>query len=171
MDERESGFTIVELMAVIAIGAVLLTLGAGALRDYTRLKALTGGHETTMTQLRHSQHRTFSEGYPKAYGIRFLEDGNRLDLVRYDASTNTCVVVESHKLTHGVTVSAAATDFLDNGATGKCEEAAPNASTGYEVALFYARGTANGGTVTYVLEGTSKQRTLDVNAATGKVSP
>lgn len=171
-ENRESGFTVVELMAVTAIGAILLSLGAAALRDYTRGKALQGARELTVTQLREAQQRTFSEGYPRAYGMRFLPQANRLDVVKYDASTGVCSVVESHTLTSGVRVSptAAKTDFTDTAATAACRSATPNASTGYEVVLFYARGTATAGKVTFELSGTSKEREVEVNAATGRVS-
>jgi prepilin-type N-terminal cleavage/methylation domain-containing protein len=166
----ERGFTLVELISVIAIGAILLSLGAGALREYTRGKALAGARDMTVTQLRHAQQRTFSEGYPKAYGIRFEKGGTRWDLVRYDASAATCVVVESHTLTNGVTISSASTgtDFSETAGASLCAGLAPVAS--YEVALFYARGTASAGKVTFNLTGGAKTRTVSVNGATGSVS-
>lgn len=171
-DRSQDGFTMVELLAVMSIGAILLTLSAGALRDYVRGKSLSGAHARVVTQLRNAQQRTFSEGYPKAYGVRFLKGGTRWDVVRYDAATATCTVVESHVLGDGVRISSAGsqTDFPESAAATACRSAAPNASGAYEVALFYARGTATGGTATFVLDGTSKQRTLTVNAATGRIS-
>lgn len=170
-DTRESGFTLVELLAVIAVSAILLTLGAGALREYTRGKALQGARDVAVTELREAQQRTFSEGYPNAYGLRFLPLAKRWDVVRYNASTGTCSVVESHTLTYGVRIAAApGTDFPDSAAATACRSAAPNASTGYEVALFYARGTAAAGKVTFELPGTGKTRAVQVNAATGRVS-
>ncbi|HEX2295083.1 MAG TPA: prepilin-type N-terminal cleavage/methylation domain-containing protein [Actinomycetota bacterium] len=171
-DRSQSGFTIVELLAVIVIGAVLVTLGAGALRDYTRGKALQGARDTTVTQLRELQQRTFSEGYPRAYGIRFLKEDVRWDVVRYDASTGSCSVVESHKLTNGVTISGtpAETDFPESAVADACRGAIPNYTGEYEVVLFYARGTATGGKVTFELDGTGKTRPVQVNAATGRVS-
>lgn len=167
----ESGFTLVELLAVIAVSSILLTLGAGALREYTRSKALQGARDVAVTELREAQQRTFSEGYPRAYGIRFLPGAQRWDVVRYNASTATCSVVESHTLTYGVRIGAApGTDFPDSAAATACRSAAPNASTGYEVALFYARGTATAGQVTFELPGTGKTRAVQVNAATGRAS-
>lgn len=168
----ENGFTVVELMAVMLIGAVLLTLGAGALRDYTRAKALAGARDMAVTQLRGAQQRTFSEGYPRSYGIRFLPSGKRWDVVRYDASAGTCSVVESQALTNGVRVapSTTDTDFPDSPAASACRTAAPNASAAYEVVLFYARGTATAGKVTFELPGTGKTRSVQVNSATGRVS-
>ncbi|HYO61171.1 MAG TPA: prepilin-type N-terminal cleavage/methylation domain-containing protein, partial [Actinomycetota bacterium] len=115
-DTTDSGFTIVELLVVTLIGAMVLGLGAVSLRHYLRTKALQGAHETTVTQLRSAQQRTFSEGYPRAYGLRFPKNGTRWDLVRYDARTATCAVVESHVLTNGVRVSATGTDFPDSAA-------------------------------------------------------
>lgn len=168
-DTSERGFTMVELLAVMAIGAILLTLGAGALRNYTRAKALQGARDTTVTSLRSAQQRTFSEGYPRAYGARFLKSGARWDVVRYDASTGACTVVESHALSNGVTV-AAATDFPESAAATACRNAGPNASGDYEVVLFYARGTATAGNVEFALAGSSSKRTVQVNATTGDVS-
>jgi hypothetical protein len=66
--------------------------------------------------------------------------------------------------------AAAATDFADSPGATACRAAAPNASTEYEVALFYARGTASAGQVTFELGGTTKTRVVRVNAATGRVS-
>ena len=173
MEHRsQSGFTLVELMAVTALLAIMLTLAAGALRAYTRGKALQGARDMTVTQLRTAQQRTFSEGYPRAYGVRFLKNGTRWDLVRYDASTGACTVVESHVLTHGVTISGAAadTDFPESAAATACRSAAPNGSGNYEVALFFARGSATGGKATFNLSGSGKTRTVTVNGATGGVS-
>ena len=171
-ETSQNGFTVVELLAVMTIGAVLLTLGAGALRDYTRGKALQGARDAAVTELRGAQQRTFSEGYPLAYGIRFLPQGTRWDLVRYNASTGTCSVVRSHSLTYGVRVAGttANTDFTESAAATACRNATPNASTGYEVAIFYGRGTASAGKVTFELPGTGKTRAVQVNAATGRVS-
>ena len=168
-DRSERGFTLVELLAVMAIGAMLLTLGAGALRQYTRTKALQGARDMTVTSLRNAQQRTSSEGYPRAYGVRFLDDGTRWDVVRYDASTGACTVVESHTLSNGVTI-AAATEFPDSAAATACRAASPNASGAYEVALFYARGTATAGSATFLLAGSTSTRTVTVNGATGRVS-
>ena len=173
MDRRsDHGFTLVELISVIAIGALLLTLGAGALRTYTRAKALAGARDMVVTQMRHAQQRTFSEGYPKAFGVRFLKGGTRWDLVRYDAATGLCTVVESHVLTNGVSISAdpAQTEFPESAAATQCKNAAPNGSGSYEVAFFYARGTATPGTATFLSNGSAKTRSVEVNPATGRVS-
>lgn len=171
MGERsERGFTLVELMAVMALGVVLLTLSASALRDYSRGKALAGARDMVVTQLRHAQQRTLSEGYPRAYGIRFLEGRQSWDLVRYDASTDTCVVVEQHTLAGALTISPD-TAFPDSTAESRCATAAPYVpAVTYETAFFYARGTATAGTAKILLEGSTKTRTVTVNAATGRVS-
>ncbi|HEX2057475.1 MAG TPA: hypothetical protein VHI71_03820 [Actinomycetota bacterium] len=162
----------VELLAVMAVGALMLTLGARELRDYTRSKALQGARDMAVTQLRGAQQRTFSEGYPRAYGVRFLKGGTRWDLVRYDAATGTCTVVESHVLSEGVTITGAAadTDFPESSAATACRSAAPSGSANFEVALFFARGSATAGKATFALTGTSKTRTVTVNGATGRVS-
>lgn len=170
MRERsEGGFTLIEVMAVAVIGALLLGLSASALREYSRAKALESAHTTTVSMLRSVQQRSSTDGYPRAYGIRFLKNGTRWDVVRYDASTGTCNVVESHDLTNTVIV-APVTDFPSSPAATACANASPGGSADYEVALFYARGTATAGTVEFKLDGTSKSRSLSVNAATGRVS-
>lgn len=166
---RESGFTILELMVVTLIGAILLGLGGAALRQYARAKALESAHVTTITQLRSAQQRTLTEGYPRAYGIRFLKNGARWDLVRYDAAAGTCAVVESHQLSNSVVV-AATTDFPDSAAATTCRSATPSGSSNFEVALFYARGSATPGTVTFQLGGSDKTRSISVNGSTGRVS-
>jgi prepilin-type N-terminal cleavage/methylation domain-containing protein len=167
-NRTESGFTLIELMAVTLIGAILLGLGGLALKQFSRAKALESAHTTTRTQLRAVQQRTFTEGYPRAYGIRYLKGGSSWDLVRYDAAAATCTVVEKHRLPDTVVV-ATSTDFPDSTAATACRSAAPS-STNYEVALFYARGSATPGTVTFQLAGTSKTRSISVNGATGRAS-
>jgi prepilin-type N-terminal cleavage/methylation domain-containing protein len=169
-DKSDSGFTLVEVLAVSLIGAMLLGLGAGALRHYVRAKALNSARETAVTQLRSVQQRTFTEGYPRAYGVRFPKNGARWDVVRYDASTGACTVVESHELSNGVRVAGAGTDFPESAAATACRSVAPNASTDHEVVLFFARGTATAGTVTFSLDGSTKTRQVQVNGATGRVS-
>lgn len=168
-ENRENGFTIIELMVVAVIGAVLLGLGGAALRHYTRAKALESAHTTTVSQLRAVQQRSFTEGYPNAYGVRYLKNGTRWDVVRYNATAGTCAVVESHLLTNSVAI-APSTDFPDSTAATACRSATPGPSADFEVALFYARGSATAGTVTFKLSGTDKSRSITVNGSTGRVS-
>lgn len=167
-DRNESGFTVIELMTVALIGAILLGLGGMALKQFSRAKALESAHTTMKTQLRAAQQRSFTEGYPRTYGIRFLKGGSTWNLVRYDAAAATCTVVETHRLPDTVVVSTA-TDFPDSTAATACRSAAPS-SANYEVALFHARGSATAGTVTFQLAGTSKTRSITVNGATGRAS-
>lgn len=168
MNNDESGFTLVELLMVLALTTLLLTIGAGAVRHFWRVRALTGARDSVATQMRLAQQRSFSESFPTVYGLRFEEGTDRWSLVRYNDTTGACTVVSSWKL-DAVTIGAT-TDFPEGAAALACRNAAPGGAPANEVAFFYPRGSASAGAVALTSDATGRTLTLQVSAATGRVS-
>lgn len=174
---RESGFTIIELMAAMAITGVLLTLGAFAARQYWFVRSLQTAQDTVVTALRSVQQRAMSESHPNVYGIRFLKGTSTFGVVRYDASapTPTCTVVNQQQLGNGtVFTSDTDTDFPDvPSMTDACRNAAPG-SADYEVVFFYARGSTNATTAVGSVElsqgQTGATKKVVVSRLTGRVT-
>lgn len=168
---NEKGFTLVELLAVLALTTVLLTVGASALGHYWRGRALTGARDAVAAQMKLAQQKSFSESYPTIYGVRFEKGSNRWALVRYNATTATCNVMSQFQL-DGVTIAtdAAVTDFPEGPAATACRNASPGAAAANEIAFFYPRGTASGGTVGLTSPSLGKTSRLSVNATTGRVT-
>lgn len=115
---REDGFTLIELMAVMAIGAILLTLSGAAVRHFWLAQTLDGATDEVVAQLRQVQQRATTESNPLVYGIHFREGSSDWKIVRYTpgtSSTQTCLVTEEDGVK--VKVCTAGTD----GTADACE--------------------------------------------------
>ena len=64
----DSGFTVVEVLAVSLIVIALLSLSAAAVRHYWRVRSLQGAQAEVISQLRQAQQRSASEGIPSSTG-------------------------------------------------------------------------------------------------------
>jgi prepilin-type N-terminal cleavage/methylation domain-containing protein len=174
---REAGFTIVELVATMAITAIVLTFGAFAVKHYWYVRSLQTAQDTVVTALRSVQQRSISESHPNVYGVRFLKGTSNFGVVRYDASaaTPTCTPVTQQQLGNGTLFSADAdTDFPDVAVmTAACRDAAP-ASPDYEVVFFYARGSTNAsssvGSVELSQPQVDRTKEIAVSRLTGRVT-
>jgi Tfp pilus assembly protein FimT len=175
----EAGFTLIELMVVSVLTMALLAISVGALRSYWQERALTGGQDQVVTQMREAQSRSVAESYPLVYGIRFLKGTSSYGVVRYNSANQTCQVVNNQSLADGVKVDTAGTDFPDvTTATVACRGATPipaGATTAnYEVVFFYPKGTANATSpnadqVLLSQPGLGRTREITVSALTGRV--
>lgn len=168
--KSESGFTLVEAMVVMALAAILMTLGAGALRTFWLTQALEGAHDGAMTQLRAQQERVVSESHPLVFGARFRVGSSDWDLVEYDPSTNVCSRTRAMKFENGVQVSAAS--FLETGtmapilAECRGDLGVPSSD---KFVMFFARGTASSGSLTLTQPSLGRSRSLSVKPITGRV--
>jgi prepilin-type N-terminal cleavage/methylation domain-containing protein len=165
--KREEGFTLVELLAVIALTSILLTLGATAIRYFWLGRALTGERDQIFTNLRSLQQQVVSESNPLIFGAWFkvttpsTDNGStQWGTVRYrpaDTAAGTaasCTSTATHRMDGGVQISDA--DFADTMAgsvtvstvatTCRAQVTASTAATDF--ALFLPRGTATSGCVT-----------------------
>jgi prepilin-type N-terminal cleavage/methylation domain-containing protein len=164
----QNGFTLVELMVVIVIGAVLLTLGASALRRYWFTQALEGSADALVSQMRQVQQRTDSESAPLVYGVRLEEGTSAWAVVKYDPKSATttdddeCTQLSTYEFSDGIRITAASFDSPPSILLSKCPESSQ------DFAMFFARGTATSGSVSLRHPITGKTRTVTVLPLTGR---
>lgn len=172
---RESGFTLIELLTVILIGAILMTLGASAVRQYWFVNAADGAAEKVVAELRQLQQRTAAESHPMVYGAWFKEDvtTGQWGLLRYDpkdASVSTddvCAQLGTpQRFGDGVVVTSASFDAAGGSIETKCTATAPGGS---DLVFFYARGSATDGEISLDHEAISEPLTVTVSGVTGRV--
>lgn len=169
---RESGFTLIEIMVVMAMSAVLMTLGAGAVRHYWFDSALRGSTEGIQNELRSLQQQAVSESHPLVFGAWFVpgtspEDAGRWGTLRYNPETSTCATPRTVNLDAGVFVSDASFDEMAP-ISSDCSNA-PGVPSGAEIALFRARGSATNGTVELTQLNTNQVQTVSISPMTGRV--
>jgi hypothetical protein len=166
-------------LVVFVIMGIVFTLGAYATRWYWLVRSLQGGQDQVVTQMQTAQQRSFAESYPNIYGIRVQPGSSNWAVVKGNASTNTCTVVNSFTLTSGakfVAPTSPQVDFTaDAGLTTPCRNATPNANASDQVAFFYPSGATNaaattGSTVLLNLATINRTRTITVSQLTGKVT-
>lgn len=166
--DREDGFTLIELMAVMALTAVLVTLGAFALRNFWLVRSHVGERDKVFTQLRAGQQQATSESSPFVVGawfeVRTPETDNgtpQWGMFRYrpaDASVipnipESCTSTSQVRMAGGVQIQSV--DFSNTlpgsdpaAVTLRCKGDIPAAANATDVVLFLPRGTATGGCVT-----------------------
>lgn len=163
----DSGFTLVELMAVIALMAILMTLGASALRRYWFVQGLVGAENEVVSQLRAQQQQSRTTA-PKVFGARFTIGSSEWDLISYDPTKDLgvrCERVEERTLGTGVIVQDAEFDqVLDE--AGEQEACLQGATA---LVLFYARGSATQGEVTLRQPNIDRSASVCVTGLTGRV--
>jgi prepilin-type N-terminal cleavage/methylation domain-containing protein len=165
--KREDGFTLIEMLAVIAITSILLTLGATAIRYFWLGRALHGERDQIFTNLRSTQQQVVSESNPLVFGAWFkvttpsTDDGSvQWGTIRYkpaDAAAGTaasCTSTGTHRLDGGVQISEASfADTMPGSTTvadvmSLCRTQVSAATSSTDFVLFLARGTATSGCVT-----------------------
>ena len=160
----DSGFTLVELMAVILLMTILVTLGAGALRRYWFVQALSGAQNEVLSQLRAQQEESRTTA-PKVFGARFTVASSDWQLIQYDATAPVpCTVTDQR--TFGSDVQVASVDF-DPGLSGAVLAGCLDGAT--DLVLFHARGSASPGSLTLVQSAVDRQLSVCVTGLTGRV--
>ena len=189
--KREDGFSLIELLAVIAITSIMLTIGASAIRYFWLGRSLHGERDQVFTNLRALQQQVVSESNPLVFGAWFKvmtpasDDGTpQWGTVRYrpaDPSTSpatpaSCTATGRQRLDAGVQISSV--EFADslagvtsiNDVITTCKAQVAVAASATDFVFFLARGTATAGCVTL----TQPRRDMDdvavsVGALTGRV--
>lgn len=170
MRGRENGFTLTELLMVTAVIGIALTLGAAAFNRYWKVRSLTGAIDEVVTELRAEQQDASTQTHPSVWGAWFKQGTSEWGVVRGNAETGTCQVTSRRTLPTRVTVgSVAFDDVIDPALSANC---AADAGTGAEVVLFFARGSATGGSVSlfHPQVGGGAPRTITVSPITGRVT-
>ena len=149
--ERERGFSLIELMFVMALMAILTTMGAFAVRQFWFGRSLTGGQDQVATQLRTLQATAVGEGVStRYYGAWFntaTATRSQWGTVRYDAVANTCTSTGAFTFDAGVVVDQV--NFSNTGEGGisvttpitTCQNLASIPDTA-DFVFFFSRGTA-----------------------------
>lgn len=165
--KREDGFTLVELLAVIALTSILLTLGVSAIRYFWLGRSLYGERDQIFTNMRTLQQQVVSESNPLVFGAWFkvmtpaTDDGSRQwGTFRYRPGTTspvtaaTCTSTGTHRMDGAVQVSSVEFGNTLTGVTSvadviaTCRTQIPASALATDFALFLARGTATSGCVT-----------------------
>lgn len=160
--KEESGFTLVELLAVITLMSILMAIGGLALRRYWFVQALSGAQQDIVSQLRVQQEESRTSA-PKVFGARFTSGSSDWDLIQYDSGV--CSRTETRTFDAGV--EAEAVDFDTGLPTAELTACLDGAT---DLVLFYARGSATPGRVS-VVHPTIDNRELEVcvTGLTGRV--
>jgi prepilin-type N-terminal cleavage/methylation domain-containing protein len=170
---KQAGFTLIELLSAMAIMAVLLGIGAIALRNYWWNQGLLRAEDEVVAQLTNLQDLSVSESNPITYGARFTDGSGTWHLVKFNgnsASTttdDTCADFGAAlTFADGVVISDA-TFSTTPVLTTKCRTIAGAGSD--EFVFFFPRGTATAGHVDINSTKVNKTRTVSVTPITGKV--
>lgn len=173
--QNESGFSLIEMLSVVALVAILTTLGAGALRSYWLTQSVNGGQDELISQLRRAQEQAVSESHPKVFGVRVLAGSSTWALVEYNPVGPSCTEIQSNEFRSGARVrtetftSTAETTYCEGNLKYADNTAVPDrATSGY--AWFYARGTATPGNIVLDNPLVSIERLVTVSPITGRVT-
>ncbi len=175
MVKRQHGYSMIEVMVVISLSALMLTLGAGALRNYWLNQALDGASDEIAAQLRLAQERSVSESHPVIYGVRVRHGSSNYALLRFDPkgdAPDECVLVHRNTFASGVVVKDAS---FPQPSPAPPEvtvcKTLPDNHVLHQFIFFYARGNATAGS--FALHqptlGTPKDRVITVVGITGRV--
>jgi prepilin-type N-terminal cleavage/methylation domain-containing protein len=174
--QKEAGFTLIEMLVAMALSAILLTLGAAAIRHYWFVQALEGSTDSVVTQMRQAQQQAESESHPLVYGVWFINVGDsaRWGTLQYDpAEASPCTEIGKRRFTTGVHISNVSFQ-VDPTRTTACRSALGTAgipsSGSAQIAFFYARGTATPGSLTLEQTQLGRSKGLTVTGITGRVT-
>lgn len=168
---RQDGFTLIEALVAMGLAAILVTLSAGALRNYWLTQSLYGARDEAVSQLRALQEQAVSETHPKVFGARFRVGSSSWSLVEYDpnrAVGSRCTEIDDVTFGTGVQVTAATSfSISDVGTACKAEHTDWGSD---QLVFFYARGTATQGTLELTHPSLGRSVSLTVTPVTGRVS-
>ena len=150
--ERDNGFTLIEVLVVVALLGALMAIGVGGYGRWSRASEQSGTAREVQTLLRSTHQRAITEGTAMC--------------VLFDTSQGTYAVRRGTCAAPGATVDG---PFSVGGP--EVHLASPTfAGSGAPGVTFYSRGTATSGTVQVTRSDSSKVYTIHVEQLTGRVS-
>jgi prepilin-type N-terminal cleavage/methylation domain-containing protein len=174
MHRRQEGFTLVELLVVLALTSILLTLGAFAVRHFWFVRSLSGAQDEVATQLRRQQQQVMAASNPFVYGAHFEANSSDWELIRFDpkgagSADDECSVQATRGFDLRVQVSGVAFDDLQAPEQAAACVADLGGTAG-EYVFFFARGNATKGSVTVTQPQLGRSETVTVTDITGRVT-
>lgn len=175
--EPEGGYTLIEMLVTLFIGALLLTLSASALRNFWLNQSLDASTNSLVTDLRKQQQESVSQSHPLVFGARFTLGASTWTLYTFDPGASseptddTCTsatrTFDTGAFNARVEVSSISiTNVTSSPEFVKCSGGDNSA----KILFFYARGTATGGSVVLQQPSLGRSQTVTVSAATGRVT-
>jgi prepilin-type N-terminal cleavage/methylation domain-containing protein len=153
---RDSGFTLIEVMVVLALVSLLSALGVGAFKSWSVAHAQLGAATGMQTILRQTQVRAVTEGI--SFCVKFDATGDSYTVYR-----NACAPTGNVKVGGPFTLGDSRVHLSAVSFTA----VAPATST--EV-TFRSSGSATPGGLNVTRTGSTKTYSIDVEGLTGRVS-
>ncbi len=149
---RDSGFSLIELITVLAIVSILMLIAAIPIRAYMDANGFANDAQSVRDDLVFAHERVVSEAAAgHVYGIAFVNGSNSYVIFEDDPSN----VVRT------ITMDDALID------TAQCTDA--DTETTSATCSFYARGSATAGTVEVRQSGSSRCSLYTISPLTGRV--
>jgi prepilin-type N-terminal cleavage/methylation domain-containing protein len=149
----DAGFTLIELIAVMTVGGVLLAMSGFGFVNYRNTAQQQGSTDQLVSALRNASVRAISEG--RTYCVDVAPDGRSYQLWRVACDTATGTPVAAPAKVQGGAVTLAATVPFPASAVP-----APLCPTTHRCLSFSPRGTAVPARI--VVSSTARQKTYTV---------
>lgn len=156
---EDAGFTLIELVVVMAIAGVLSSIGIFGFSSWQRTAQQQGSAKELVSQLRNASERAISQG--RTYCVDIDPTGRSYTLWQYACDTVAGTQVAGPHATQSPDVTLAATLTLPS--------PAPACPASNSCLYFYPRGTAIPATVSVHSSARSMVYTLHVEGLTARV--
>jgi type II secretion system protein H len=155
----QAGFTLIELVMVMAIGSVLASIAAFSFANWRSTAEHQGSAQEIVSQLRNAAELAISEG--RTHCVDLDASARSYSVWRYACSTSTGTKVSGTLKTQSSRVTFTPTLTSPT--------PAPACPAGHSCLYFYPRGTAIPGTITVASSSRNKIYTIHVEGLTARV--
>jgi len=162
---QERGFTLVELMIVIAIIAILAAIAAPNYQNFMAQRRLNGAARQIMSDLMHARMQAVSQNIKVAVGFPNFSDHVNYSIY-YDSNGDGTV---AGSLATDGTVSGTETNpnAITKNVSQDYYDVTVSSSSSPPRVIFHVRGTANGATIK--VRNTAGEKVITVASVTGRV--